>query len=387
MSVLPTTVTPAVHAEPGHAERRHAEPGHADRISRTEARDPFIDLVRAGALLVVVLWHWVFTSIRWSPDGPHVGNPVAATPGLWLLTWFLQIMPAFFIVGGYLHSRSLLDPTNDQSALAFIRRRMKRLIVPVLPLLITAGVLIALFASLGRQDLIRGVILIISPMWFLATYLVCILVAPLAARLHGRFGLSVVVAGAGAALFVDWLRIGRGVGGPGTGALSFVLVWATVHQIGFSLAGLRGAARSTQLGLAALGYSLLATAAFFGPYPAAMVGLDGHRLSNMGPPTAMVVFLAIGQLGLLCALAPVLGRFASGHQRLLSAMGRWSMTIYAWHLCAYAAFWFIAVRAGLSVGSRIDAAWWSQRPLWLFGPLVLAVPICRLTRRFDRVAR
>ncbi len=63
-------------------------------VPRPVARDALLDLVRASALLVVVLWHWIFTSVRWSHDGPHVGNPVAVTPGMWLLTWLLQIMPA-----------------------------------------------------------------------------------------------------------------------------------------------------------------------------------------------------------------------------------------------------------------------------------------------------
>ncbi|HNG25576.1 MAG TPA: class I tRNA ligase family protein, partial [Microthrixaceae bacterium] len=58
-----------------------------------------IDLVRAGALVVVVAWHWAFTTLRWD-DGPKVSNPVGVTPGMWLATWFLQVMPLFFLVGG-----------------------------------------------------------------------------------------------------------------------------------------------------------------------------------------------------------------------------------------------------------------------------------------------
>ena len=27
-------------------------------------RDPFVDFVRAASLVVVVLWHWVFTVVR-----------------------------------------------------------------------------------------------------------------------------------------------------------------------------------------------------------------------------------------------------------------------------------------------------------------------------------
>ncbi|MGB3410990.1 MAG: acyltransferase [Microthrixaceae bacterium] len=342
-----------------------------------QGRDTLLDLVRASALLVVVLWHWIFTSVRWSDDGPHVGNPVAVTPGMWLLTWLLQIMPAFFIVGGALHS------LDDSPTLEFWSKRFRRLLVPVLPLLIPATMALITFSLLGRHDLVRGVILIISPMWFLATYLVCAAMKPAAQWLHARFGPVAVLAGVVGALVVDRLRIGHGVGGPVTGLLAFVMVWATVHQLGFSLSALRSASRRTQLGVAVAGYGALGIAAWATPYPAAMVGLDGHKLSNMGPPTAMVVFLAVGQMGLLCLAAPSLERFALRNRSLLKTAGEWSMTVYAWHLVAYAIFWALAVSLGLRVSSTIDSQWWLQRPAWLLGPLLLAIPVCRLTRRFD----
>ena len=91
-----------------------------------------LDLVRAGALGVVVLWHWVFSTVAFS-DGPSVGNPVGVTPGLWLLTWVLQPMPLFFAIGGCLHLRTMGNDT-----VAFWKRRIHRLLLPALPLLIPA---------------------------------------------------------------------------------------------------------------------------------------------------------------------------------------------------------------------------------------------------------
>jgi hypothetical protein len=61
-------------------------------------RDPFIDFVRAFSLLIVVLWHWVFTILLWNPDGPHASNPIGFTRGLFLVTWLFQVMPLFFFV-------------------------------------------------------------------------------------------------------------------------------------------------------------------------------------------------------------------------------------------------------------------------------------------------
>ena len=359
--------------------RRAHHPPTSPSAATTPAgeRDLLLDLVRTGALAVVVLWHWVFTSVRWADDGPHVGNPVASTTGLWALTWVLQVMPAFFVVGGALHARDRA-PTRQ-----FWRKRIRRLVVPVLPLLALATIA-ALGAQLaGRADLVRVVVLVVSPMWFLATYLVCIAVVPLARRWHDRHGVLVVVAGLAAATTVDAVRIGAGVGGPLTGAAAFCVVWATVHQLGFSFDSLRTAPRRVRLQVTVGGYAALAAVAWLAPHPAAMVGLDGHRLSNMGPPTVMVVLLGIAQIGLLALCAPLLERLAERSRRVLAWAGEWTMTVYAWHLSAYVAFWALAAAWGLEVTGRTDASWWTRRPVWLIGPLLVAVPWCRTVRRLE----
>src|SRR5579864_6012542 len=69
------------------------------------SRDRYMDGLRALSLLVVVAWHWVFTVISWH-HGPHAGNPIGSAPGLWALTWGLQVMPLFFFVGGFAHLRT-----------------------------------------------------------------------------------------------------------------------------------------------------------------------------------------------------------------------------------------------------------------------------------------
>ena len=86
-----------------------AAPSPSDRPADQPGRDLLIDLARAGALGIVVLWHWVFTTIRFGADGPHVGNPVGVTPGMWLVTWFLQPMPIFNHAMTFLMERTASD--------------------------------------------------------------------------------------------------------------------------------------------------------------------------------------------------------------------------------------------------------------------------------------
>ena len=355
--------------------------------TRTTERDLVLDVVRTGALGVVVLWHWVFHTVRWTDGGPRVGNPVAVTPGMWALTWFLQVMPAFFVIGGTLHSRS----TGTRTALEFWTARLRRLLLPVLPLLGIAGAAAAAALALGRPDVARIVVLVISPLWFLVVYVVCVVATPAARWAHRRVGVGAVAVLAAAAVLVDVLRIGHGLGGNATGAAAFVCVWLAVHQLGFHFGRLRAASTRTQLAVMLGGFAAMALLVTVGPYPAAMVGVDGAKLSNLGPPTVMVVCLAVAQMGLLSLLAPTIARLGERHRPLLEVTSRWSMTVYAWHLLAYAVFWglFAALLSIVNrpVDSRVDLVWWLQRPLWLIGPAILAIPLCRAAARFDPAAR
>ena len=72
------------------------------RVAATPAgRDRTVDLMRAVSIAVVVLWHWA-GSVTHHRDGEIVmPNPIDQVPLLWLATWVGQVMPVFFLVGGF----------------------------------------------------------------------------------------------------------------------------------------------------------------------------------------------------------------------------------------------------------------------------------------------
>ena len=341
----------------------------------SDGRDDVLDLVRAGSLAVVVIWHWVFTTVRWAPDGPHVGNPIGDVGGLWLLTWVAQVMPLFFIVGGALHA------IDDRPALRFWIHRLRRLVPPALPLLGGAATVALLARALDRPDVARGVVLLISPLWFLAVYLVLVALTPPARWLHRRFGWGALVVGAVTALVVDRARIAGTLEGGWVPHAQFVLMWAVVHQLGFHLWSLRAAPVRTRALVCGAGFAALAGGVLWGGYPASMVGVPRDATSNMSPPTVMVLFLGVAQLGLLTLVDDRLRDIGGRHRRALGAARTWSMTVYVWHMLAFVAFWAFLVLAGSSVGHRVDAGWWAVRPLWFVGPLAIAVPLCALVGR------
>jgi peptidoglycan/LPS O-acetylase OafA/YrhL len=231
------------------------------------------------------------------------------------------------------------------------------------------------------------VVLVVSPLWFAATYAALAAIAPLAWRAQRRHPVATPIGLAAAVLAVDAARFVGGWDHPLFFVASFVIVWAAVHQLGFAWTALRSARRRTRALVALGGYAGVALCVFGLGYPASMVGVYGEKVSNMAPPDLAVVFLGVGQLGLLALGAEVLERFAARRTRLVDTAASWSMTVFVWHLLAWVVA-YAAVRAiGIGVPAEPTATWWLQRPLWLVLPGVIAIPLCALFRRFDRSGR
>jgi fucose 4-O-acetylase-like acetyltransferase len=70
----------------------------------TSTRDRYVDLLRAGSIIAVVFGHWFIGVIHWNHGVIRTTSAIGVTSGLWIATWFLQVMPVFFFVGGFSNS-------------------------------------------------------------------------------------------------------------------------------------------------------------------------------------------------------------------------------------------------------------------------------------------
>ena len=71
-------------------------------------RNRAIDLYRAIAMLAVAVGHWMAMNIAIDSSGELVaGNALEAAPGMAIMTWLFQVMPLFFVVGGFSSAMSL----------------------------------------------------------------------------------------------------------------------------------------------------------------------------------------------------------------------------------------------------------------------------------------
>ncbi len=353
------------------------------------ARDVYVDFLRAVSLLVVVAWHWVFTIIQWSDDGPHATNPIGFTSGLWMATWLLQVMPLFFYVGGYAHLTSWHRARSRGEHLGtFVLRRLKALAIP-------AAALFAVWLALGfilgsvfdLRWIGRAVKLVISPLWFMAVYLLLIALLPVFLWLHERFDTVVLVVFAGIAGAVDvgrfrhhweWL-----------GWINMLVVWGLCHQLGFFYARIVHAVRRADWTLLLGGLAGLAGLVASGIYPGSMVGVPGER-SNMAPPTLCIVALVLFQAGTAEVIRPFVERRLAGPGRwkaFSTRINRVSTPLFLFHTTGMALYLALvyAIRGRSNESVRPTVGWWLTRPLAFVGPLVVTIPVIWLFgRRWTR---
>ena len=349
-------------------------------------RDRYVDLLRVVSLAVVIGGHWLMAVPVTGPDGSiRVTNLLALLPELRPVTWLLQVMPVFFLVGGFAHATALTSIRRRGGGYAdFARSRTARLLRPA-AVFLAVWLVLALGAALAGQD--HGLVRValrtaVQPLWFLAVYLGLIALTPVMWRLHRRYGARVPVVLLAVAAGVDVLRF---TGHPRVAVLNLLVVWAGVHQLGFFYADgtlPRGGRRlALLLGGGGLGAVLLLTSV--GPYPVSMVGVPGEAVSNMSPPTVALAAHAVWLIGLVLLLrgpaVRLLGR-ARVWRAVVAANGL-AMTAFLWHLTA--AFVVLVAFRGVPAGTPGSAGWWTTRPLWVAAAALVTALLMVVFRRFD----
>jgi len=203
---------------------------------------------------------------------------------------------------------------------------------------------------------------------------------------HRRFGVSVVVGLAAAAVVVDVASWGLGV--PVMGWLNFAFVWLVLHQLGFLWRdGTLTRTRPTRWLLAAGGLAALAGLVILGPYPVSMVGLEEGQRTNNLPPSLALVALGMWQAGLILVFQDAANRWLE-RQRAWTAVvaaNGMAMTVYLWHMTAMVLTALAVYPTGLwPQVAPLGAAWWALRPVWVAAAGTVLVAVVALFRRVER---
>lgn len=355
-------------------------------------RNRYVDLLRAVSILVVVIGHWIIRT-GWYVDGELTpGSMLESNPQMQWLTWLFQVMPIFFIVGGYSNAVSLESAQRKGVGFAgWLAARLHRLVSPLLLLLVVWAALALVMNLAGTRTAIIQFTTqaALIPTWFLAIYTMLVLLAPLAYKFWRRFGFASFFVFVALAAITDTAFFAADI--KWAGWTNYFWVWLAVHQLGFAWRDGRLGGVWVRLAISAFGFAVLYTLIFLGPYPMAMVGSPDPDLSNTLPPKITLLALGLFQFGLLLA-------FESPMRRALDNLRLWTatvlinsmiMTLYLWHITVMIAVGSVMyVSGGFGFGIEPGTSeWWMTRPIWVGVLMIFLVPVALLLSPLERRSR
>jgi len=375
---------------------RNEENGSGTRAPRNR----YADLLRVVAIGFVVLGHWLLTSISYS--GGQLSG-VSAMAGISWSGWgtlVFQVMPVFFLVGGYANALSWTQHRASGATWAqWVRHRAIRLLRPTSGYVAVAVIAVAAarLAGVNGVELAQAAWAVAIQLWFLPVYLLLIALTPALHAAHRRCGLVVPAVMVLGAAGVDACLLGARLSA--VGYANYLLVWGTMHQWGFAWRdGTLTRQRWRPYALAAGGIVILAGLLAWSPFGVNMVGTTAVGVNNTIPPSVALLAFAAAQAGLLLAAEPVMSRLLA-RARLWQAvtwLNNRVLTVYLWHMTpvvvAAVALYPTGILAQPAIGS---AGWWALRPAWIGCLAIILAPAAiwlarleqPLLRRPDRPSR
>ncbi|MFC8683328.1 acyltransferase [Microbacterium ureisolvens] len=335
--------------------------------SAASGRDRAIDFVRALCIIGVVVLHAMMVGVGVGDAGPSFVN---ASDGTWWivpLSWVLQVMPLFFVIGGFSGATAFRRArARGRDGVAFVAGRVHRLLLPAIVTIATAGALLAGLAAAGvAPDLVAlAGFRFAQPLWFLGVFLVCQALLPSLLRLHERAPLPTIGVLASAAVAVDIVRIASGV--EGLGFLNLAFVWLTLQQVGFFLAdgSIDALSRRTRWTAAAAAVAGLAVSFASGIHSPDLV-------ANINPPTTALLLVGVVHTALFSLFRGPLAEVAArqGPAAVTRFVTPRAMTIYLWHMPVLLCLAGFSAAGAMLTGIPLPAIdggwWWLTRPAWL----------------------
>jgi hypothetical protein len=333
------------------------------------ARNLAVDFYRVSGVVLIVLGHWLAGSVTYHDGYFGRQNPLVDQPWTQWLTWPFQAVPTFFLVAGYAGAVSWTHrrDTDGVSRQTWLRHRLARVLGPttVYVGLVSAVVVVVGLRHVAGSTLEYAGWAVAMHLWFLAVYLVVVLLTPAAIAAQRRWGLLVPAVLAVGLVAVDAVGLGGHL--PHLRVLNYLLCWGALYQVG--IAWHEGASAGRKPILLAVGSAVaLALLILLGPYPVSMIGVPGQTVQNSDPPSTALLAFACAQAGLVIALAPALNRAlrAGFVQRMLTRANGNVMALYLWHMIPVVIVAIVGYPAGL-LPQPIEgtAEWWLARLEWV----------------------
>ena len=358
-------------------------------IADPPPRDLTVDALRALAIVAVAVGHWLVVVPTFTGGHFDGSNALETVPLMRALSWVFQVMPLFFVLGGYANAHSWRSAQRKgQPYHGWLRTRLVRLLRPSAVFVAVWVAVSVLLRGLGTDpELVRLMAwLAVVPVWFLAVYVVVVAVAPAMLALHDRFGLVVPIVLAALATAVDAVRLGTEVAG--VEWTNFFWVFLFAQQLGFFwVDGAFTRRRWTPVALVAGGLGALVLLTLVGPYPVSLVGVPGEAIANNAPPTITLIALGLAQTGLAVLARDRIARLLQRPAALrpVVVLNQHAMTMLLWHFTALILVAVVVLPLGVvPTYPSGSLAWWCTR---IAAVLVLCGPLAALVSVFGRFER
>ncbi len=340
----------------------------------------------------VAIGHWLaMVAVTDSETGEVVGgNALEFVPGLGWISWVLQVMPLFFVVGGFSSAMSLDSHNrNGGNAPDWIAARLRRMLPPAIVLAGTWLVLVALGSAAGQIAIISLALHAAAvPLWFLANYTIDTALAPFVLP---RFRRNPILVGGGLISAFALFEILRVLDVPALPQINWVLGWLIFQVMGMAWRD----------GLVPSGAVLVAAASGFwaatlglvlsgGPWTVSMVNVAGMDNSPTNPPTlSLMTFGAAYSLTAIAAAPFISKKLADNRQVWTAVVGAntVAMSVYLWHMTAAVVVSAVLhFTVGLPAHEVGSLAWWMFKiPTVLLSTIVLG-PIVAVVSKVERRA-
>lgn len=340
-------------------------------------RNRAVDFYRAVAMLAVSFGHWAAIAVGFDEAGAlTAGNALEHSPSLSWVTWILQVMPLFFVVGGFSSAMSLdSHTTRDGRPQDWVIARLRRMLAPTALLGGTwlTIVAVATVAGFGNYAML-GLAAAAIPLWFLANYTIDTAIAPYVLPLFRRNPRLFV--GGALAVFAA-IEVTRFAGVPYLPQVNWVLGWLLFQIAGFAWRdGLLPTGRRLLTISGGLWLATIAAVAF-GPWPVSMVNFPGLAHSPTAPPTIALLLFGAAYSSAAIALAPSISAWLARNTtawKAVVAANSVALSVYLWHFTAAVAAIAVLVAFGAVPTAAVgSAAWWVQKiPMTALSVVILA---------------
>lgn len=359
-----------------------------DLVSAAKAdRNRAVDFYKAIAMVAVAFGHWMAIAVFKDADGELVAkNALEFDYSLAWVTWALQVMPLFFLAGGFSSAVSL-DSHNRNGGVPqdWVANRLRRMMLPTMILVYFWIVLLAIGSVAGVGEMaFLGAAAGAIPLWFLANYTIDTAIAPITLPLFRRNPLLFFVAIGGAFTLFEVLGL---IGVPLIHGINWVIGWLIFQIAGFAWKDGLIPSRKTLLWLAPALWAITYGVVKVGPWRASMVNDGDASFNPTHPPSIALMLFGVAYCATALLLAPSINTWlarSAASFKVVAVLGGVGMSVYLWHFTA-------AVIAGvglLFVDGLPTAAvgtfdWWIQKTPLIGLSFVILLGVLRLVKRFE----